>query len=71
MPKTTLEFTLPDDREELVDAMQAGDYRAVLDELREYLRGLLKYDAEGMDAATIEAIQKRYFEILAEWDVSL
>lgn len=69
MSKVTLEFTLPDEQEAFDDARLGGDYRIALGDIRQHLRALLKYNAEGMDVKTVEAIQERYNEILQEYEI--
>ena len=55
MPKNTLEFNLPEDREELNHALNAGAYISALQDIDNYLRGRLKY--EELDEPVREALQ--------------
>ncbi len=44
--KATLEFQLPDEREEHIRAVHAGDAWATLDDIDQELRRILKYGSE-------------------------
>ena len=44
MPKATLEFSLPDEREEFLDAQRGTAYHAVINDLSNLLRSKRKYD---------------------------
>jgi hypothetical protein len=43
MPKATLTFNLPEENEEYMTAVHAGDYRSALWELDQHLRSIVKY----------------------------
>ena len=55
MPKSTLEFNLPEERDELRYALNAVAYIAALQEIDNYLRGRLKY--EELDEPVRDALQ--------------
>lgn len=43
MPKHIIEFSLPDEREELSTVMHASEYYSALWEIDQYCRGILKH----------------------------
>ena len=45
MPKFTLTFNQPDEQEEFNNAINGGKYRAIIEELDDFLRSKLKYDS--------------------------
>lgn len=47
--KVTLEFTLPEEREEMEQAVKGHEYAAALVELDNNLRSLIKYNTELAD----------------------
>jgi hypothetical protein len=65
--RTTLEFTLPDEAEELHLAQNGSSYHAVLCDVREALRSKLKYDLKLPARARLEldAVYKLLLEGLA------
>jgi hypothetical protein len=74
MSKAILEFTLPDENYEFKISQKAGAMCCALDEIKNYLRGICKYQDEefgkmtGSEAA--EKIYERFYEILGENDCS-
>lgn len=44
MPKHVIEFNLPEDKEELDTILKASEYLCVIDEMRTYLRSMVKYE---------------------------
>lgn len=46
MPKATLEFTLPEDRDAFEDAIKGDHYRRTLEELRNEIRSKIKHTDE-------------------------
>lgn len=42
--KITIEFNIPDEREEFELAVNAGKTQAIIDDLDNYLRGQIKYN---------------------------
>ncbi len=55
MPKSILEFELPEERDEFRHALNAVAYIAALQEIDNYLRGRLKY--EELDQPVRDALQ--------------
>lgn len=67
--KATLEFTLPEDREEYDQTVHASDYSAVIFDMLQQLRTVYKH---GEDAVAAEHAQKWadvLRDILAEYGV--
>lgn len=54
-PIATLQFNLPEHREDLMDALNGVKYKIALDDMDNYLRGKLKY--EDLPDAVNEALQ--------------
>ena len=72
MPKAILEFNLPDEQEEFKEAVNANRYFIALDEIREKLRGYLKYGHQFKTAdEAIEKIQEEFFQILHDNEITL
>ena len=53
MSRLTLEFTLPEEREEADLAVRAGGYQRVLEDARQFVRSKLKYESLGEEAGRI------------------
>lgn len=60
----TLQFTLPDEREEFEECQAAHRYRAALTEISETLRAQRKYDGPPFT-------EERFYTILKYQDVTL
>lgn len=73
MPVHTLTFSLPDDAEDLDDAMQGGAWRAVVRDIDQAMRRHLKYDDDlHPEAATaIEAARAELWGFIAERGLTL
>jgi hypothetical protein len=69
--EAVLKYNLPEEKEEYEMAVHGIDYYLCLDDMREWLRQKLKYDAEGLDVDTLEKVQERFFEIIGERNVDL
>lgn len=72
MPQATLSFSLPDEQYELQLALDARTYRAIIKDLREYLRSKTKHghDYPSADAA-LEDIEGQFFSLLSESGIDL
>ena len=68
--KATLEFTLPEDRDEYRTANQAGAMRSALDAFAEYLRGQVKY-VEPHERDSMETVRERFYTELSDAGVML
>lgn len=44
MPSATLKFNLPEEENEYNDAVNGGKYVSIIQELDNYLRGIIKYE---------------------------
>lgn len=64
--KAILEFTLPEEQEEYETAANAHYYRAALQEIRQYLRNLVKH---GDGTATIGEVYSEVTQILAGYEI--
>ena len=71
MSKGKLIFELPEDRCEFKVASNAMSWALVTWDMAQYLRGLLKYDAGGLNIETLEAVRERLFDLLDNRGVSL
>jgi hypothetical protein len=72
--KAILEFNLPEDQDEFNQAVQGGDWRHVVWDFDQYLRGEIKYAADGADPARIRAyedIRERLHRSISEMNLSL
>ena len=63
--KATLEFTLPDEREEFETAVHAQDYAGALHDVREALRSKAKYECEAPET-TWQAAYELVLSVLSE-----
>ena len=62
--KATLEFSLPEEREEFEMTNKAGDYYSQLHEIDNYLRSLLKHgDPEAQSPRTLAVRIRNMIEI--------
>ena len=67
MSKGILQFDLPDEQEDFDLAVNAWKYSHVLYEIDQYLRSLVKYEAEGAEVADVaEGIRDRLWQLLNE-----
>jgi len=65
MSKLTLEFTLPEETEEMRTAVNAGNMRSAVVEFDSFLRGVLKYDTHPyLDNETVEKVRTILHECL-------
>lgn len=66
--KSTLEFTPPDEEEELHAALLAHRYKATLEDISQYLRGLDKHDGHTQFKDTRDMAEKvrEHFHELTE-----
>lgn len=72
MPKVRLEFNVPEESFELHDALYGPDYKAVLQEIDNRLRGHIKYERDKhWDKATVESIRDLLYEELKDEGISL
>ena len=73
MAKATITFTLPDEQVEFHDAVHAGDYKAVLWDLNQKLRGKLKYDTtlDDSSAAAYQDARDMLHELLNDYGVTI
>lgn len=71
MPKATLEFNLPEEREEYELTVKAGALCSFIFEFSQYLRSQYKYN----DTLTeeqhelLEKIREEFYRIMSEYDV--
>ena len=66
--KAILEFTLPEETNEHQTALEGGKWRAALEELDNWLRGIDKY---GGEVPTAQGVRTKIYEILQEDNLSL
>jgi hypothetical protein len=73
MAKATITFTLPEEQVEFHDAVHAGDYKAVLWDLNQKLRGKLKYDTtlDDSSATAYQDARDMLHELLNDYGVSI
>ena len=69
MPKATLSFSLPDEREEFETAINAGKYHSALWDLREAFRQKAKYSED--DKTTWDEAYQFFWDTLKETGVEL
>jgi uncharacterized protein (DUF1800 family) len=68
----TLTFTLPEEQEEFYLAAKGADWRIVLEDMDNYLRGRLKHEDVSEDVATaLDAARERLYTLVAERGLSL
>jgi hypothetical protein len=68
----TLTFTLPEEQEEFYLAAKGADWRIVLEDMDNYLRGRLKHEDLPEDvAAALDAARERLYTLVAERGLSL
>jgi hypothetical protein len=58
MPKVTLTFDLPDDTEHYTQCMDGPALRSAVDEFRNYLRSLVKYQSESYSKEQLKVIEE-------------
>jgi hypothetical protein len=56
--KATLEFELPEESKQLGEALKVGEYKCLLWDLDQWLRGILKYHDDSLSAIEFEAYQR-------------
>ena len=74
MPRATLEFNLPEEREEFDTAAKAMDYRLILSDYDEHLRQLVKYETEALSEETYAKVQElrdKLWDLIRVRNVSL
>lgn len=73
MPKVTLEFNLPEEREEYTAAIKAMDLSIVLSEFDSFLRKILKYGSERFktdeELLVVEELRSKLTELRIEYEV--
>ncbi len=69
MPKVTVEYNLPEERDDYNIHMQSFKMYCALSDFSEYLRAKVKYSPEGGDI--FYEIRIKFYEILSECDVNL
>lgn len=68
MPKATLEFQLPEEREEFDQSVRAGELAAAVHDFSEWLRSRWKYGGIDGDAlAECQRIREEFHRVLGEW----
>jgi hypothetical protein len=68
----TLTFTLPEEQEEFYLAAKGADWRIVLEDMDNYLRGRLKHEDLSEDAAVaLDAARERLYTLVADRGLSL
>jgi hypothetical protein len=68
----TLTFALPEEQEEFYLAAKGADWRLVLEDMDNYLRGRLKHEDVSEDVATaLDAARERLYTLVAERGLSL
>lgn len=67
--KAKLEFDLPEENEEFKLATKAIDYYCALDDIRQYIRQLYKYDDVG--EVSIDELHDKFWEILNDRGIDL
>jgi len=70
--KSTLEFILPDEESELHAALLANRYKAALEDVSQYLRGLVKYDGHTQfkdTAEMAEKVREHFYELTEDLDL--
>jgi hypothetical protein len=67
MPKATLEFSLPEERSEYLDAISGTNYSIFVSEFGNHLRSKLKYETLTEDEYRIyDEVRTKFYEILNE-----
>lgn len=70
--RSILEFTLPEESEEYMDALRGSRYHGVLQELDNHLRAKLKYeDLPSEQAKIYEEIRSKLVELCSDSDVTI
>jgi hypothetical protein len=68
----TLTFTLPEEQEEFYLAAKGADWRIVLEDMDNYLRGRLKHEDVSEDVAVaLDAARERLYTLVADRGLSL
>jgi hypothetical protein len=68
----TLTFSLPEEQEEFYLAAKGADWRIVLEDMDNYLRGRLKHEDLSEDVAVaLDAARERLYALVAERGLSL
>lgn len=71
MPKATISFSLPEEKEEYETTMKAVSYACALEDFRNYLRSRLKYEELTEEQSkTLDEVRTKFFEILADNEIS-
>jgi hypothetical protein len=68
----TLTFTLPEEQEEFYLAAKGADWRLVLEDMDNYLRGRLKHEDVSEDVAVaLDAAREHLYALVSERGLSL
>lgn len=66
----TLRFTLPDENTDYHNAMHGERYRAVIEELDEWLRRQIKYtELPEVETKCFEAVRENLWRIRKSWEI--
>lgn len=66
MPRATLSFELPEERDEFLDAVRGSAYIGALDEVARRMRTTWKYERDQPPKALREALDRMYHEL---WEI--
>lgn len=73
MPKATITFSLPEERDEYRTTMKAAELSIVLSEYDNFLRGILKYGSEryktSEELQVVEELRLKLNELRTEYEV--
>ncbi len=70
--KAILSFSIPQEQEEFELAQKGGKYKAVLEDLDNWLRSKLKYeDLPEQEDKTLNSVRNKLHELLNEEEISL
>ena len=69
--KSTIEFNLPEERNEFDTFLAGSKYHSVLWELYNWLRSQWKYDAGDIDGDVAEVVWQKVCDLMEEEEVSI
>jgi hypothetical protein len=70
--KATLEFELPEETSQLEIAINASEYRGLIMEMDQWLRGIIKYSGDGISETELtiySQVREKLFELIKDRDL--
>lgn len=69
--KAIMEFNLPEEREEMYDALDGGKWKQAMWDLDQHYRGIMKHGDDETAAENAEKVRDKIREICDDWGLNL